>query len=104
MALQRLLGMEDATITVHEEGLLSKPLPERMRLALEELGPTFIKFGQIVSSRRDLVNDDYYLELCKLQADVPTFPSAQAKAIIAEELGASVEDLFAQFDDEPVGS
>jgi ubiquinone biosynthesis protein len=104
VALQHLLGMEDATITVHEEGLLSKPLPERMRLALEELGPTFIKFGQIVSSRRDLVNDEYYVELCKLQADVPIFPPGQARKIIAEELGDSVDRLFAQFDDEPVGS
>lgn len=103
VALQHLLGMEDATIAVHEEGLLAKPLPERMRLALEELGPTFIKFGQIISSRRDLVNDDYYIELCKLQASVPTFPAAQAKKIIAEELGRPVEELFAQFDDEPVG-
>ena len=104
VALQHLLGMEDATITVHEEGLLSKPLPERMRLALEELGPTFIKFGQIVSSRRDLVNDEYYIELCKLQANVPTFPPGKARKIIAEELGNSVDRLFAQFDDEPVGS
>jgi ubiquinone biosynthesis protein len=104
VALQHLLGMEDATITVHEEGLLSKPLPERMRLALEELGPTFIKFGQIVSSRRDLVNDEYYVELCKLQANVPTFPAKQARKIIAEELGSPVDRLFAQFDDEPVGS
>jgi len=104
VALQHLLGMEDATITVHEEGLLAKPLPERMRLALEELGPTFIKFGQIVSSRRDLVNDEYYIELCKLQSDVPTFPTGQARKIIAEELGDSVDRLFAQFDDEPVGS
>jgi ubiquinone biosynthesis protein len=104
VALQHVLGMEDATITIHEEGLLSKPLPERMRLALEELGPTFIKFGQIVSSRRDLVNDEYYLELCKLQSDVPTFPTSQAKAIIAEELGGTVDELFAQFSDEPVGS
>jgi len=104
VALQHVLGMEDATITIHEEGLLSKPLPERMRLALEELGPTFIKFGQIVSSRRDLVNDEYYIELCKLQSNVPTFPTSQAKAIISEELGGTVDELFAQFDDEPVGS
>ena len=104
VALQRLLGMEDATITLHENGLLSKPLPERMRLALEELGPTFIKFGQIVSSRRDLVNDDYYIELCKLQSSVPPFSSKQARKIIEEELGSGVSDLFSSFDDEPVGS
>lgn len=104
VALQRLLGMEDATITLHEDGLLSKPLPERMRLALEELGPTFIKFGQIVSSRRDLVDDEYYVELCKLQSNVPPFPIKEARHIIKEELGVSVEEAFATFDNEPVGS
>ena len=104
VALQRILGMEDATIKIHEEGLLSKPLPERMRLALEELGPTFIKFGQIVSSRRDLVTDEYYVELCKLQAGVPPFPAREAKAIIARELGRPLAQLFAKFEDEPVGS
>jgi ubiquinone biosynthesis protein len=103
VALQHVLGMEDATITIHEEGLLSKPLPERMRLALEELGPTFIKFGQIVSSRRDLVEDDYYVELCKLQSNVPTFPAEEARRIIAEELGRPVEILFQKFVDQPVG-
>lgn len=103
VALQHVLGLEDAKITVHEEGLLSKPLPERMRLALEELGPTFIKFGQIVSSRRDLVTDEYYQELCKLQAGVPPFPTREAKKIIAQELGSRVDELFARFDDEPVG-
>ncbi|HEY5769129.1 MAG TPA: AarF/UbiB family protein, partial [Terrimicrobium sp.] len=104
VALQHFLGIEDATITLHEEGLLSKPLPERMRLALEELGPTFVKFGQIVSSRRDLVTDEYYVELCKLQTEVPPFSAERAKSIIADELGKPVGELFKKFDDEPVGS
>ena len=103
VALQRFLGIEDATITLHEEGLLSKPLPERMRLALEELGPTFVKFGQIVSSRRDLVTDEYYVELCKLQTEVPPFPSDEARSIIADELGKPVSELFKKFDDETGG-
>jgi ubiquinone biosynthesis protein len=104
VALQRFLGIEDATITLREEGLLSKPLPERVRLALEELGPTFVKFGQIVSSRRDLVTDEYYVELCKLQDDVPPFPSDEVRSIIAEELGKPVSKLFKKFDDKTVGS
>lgn len=104
VALQRVLGMEDAKITIHEEGLLSTPLPERMRLALEELGPTFIKFGQIVSSRRDLVTDEYYVELCKLQANVPPFPAKEARQIIADELGSPVSEIFSSFDDDPVGA
>ena len=104
VALQRFLGIEDATITLHEEGLLSKPLPERVRLALEELGPTFVKFGQIVSSRRDLVTDEYYVELCKLQTEVSPFPSKEVRSIIADELGKPVSKLFKKFDDKPVGS
>lgn len=104
VALQRLLGIEDATITLHESGPLSKPMPERMRLALEELGPTFIKFGQIVSSRRDLVDDEYFVELEKLQANVPSFPFSEVKSIIKEELGKPIDELFAQFDADPVGS
>ena len=104
VALQRFLGIEDATIAVHEEGLLAKPVPERVRLALGELGPTFVKFGQIVSSRRDLVTDEYYVELCKLQTQVPSFPAAEAKAIIEEELGRPVTEVFKRFQDKPVGS
>ena len=104
VALQRFLGIEDATITLREEGLLSIPLPERVRLALEELGPTFVKFGQIVSSRRDLVTDEYYVELCKLQTEVPPLPSDEARSIIAEELGEPVAKLFKSFDEETIGS
>lgn len=104
VALQRFLGIEDATIAVHEEGLLSKPVPERMRLALGELGPTFVKFGQIVSSRRDLVTDEYYVELCKLQTQVPSFPAAEAREIVAEQLGRPVSEVFKSFNDKPVGS
>lgn len=105
VTLQRVLKMEDAVITLHkDDAILSQPLPVRLRLALEELGPTFVKFGQIVSSRRDLVNDDYYIELCKLQAEVPPFPSRQARKIIREELEASVDDTFAVFEDEPIGA
>ena len=104
VALQRFLGIDDATIAVHEEGLLSKPVPERVRLALGELGPTFVKFGQIVSSRRDLVTDEYYVELCKLQTQVPPFPPTEAKAIVAEELGRPISEFFKRFQDKPVGS
>jgi ubiquinone biosynthesis protein len=104
VALQRFLGIEDATLAVHEEGLLSRPLPERMRLALAELGPTFVKFGQIISSRRDLVTDEYYVELCKLQEQVPPISAEEARAIIAAELGRPVSEVFKRFDDHPAGS
>jgi ubiquinone biosynthesis protein len=105
VALQHILRIEDATIRTHpDDKILSKPLPERLRLALEELGPTFIKFGQILSSRRDLITDDYFVELSKLQSGVPPFPGEEARAIIEEELGRSIRDLYSDFEDVPVGS
>lgn len=104
VALQRVLGIEDATITLREDGVLSKPLPVRMRMALEELGPTFIKFGQIISSRRDLVDDEYFVELTKLQSQVPPFATSTAREIIESELNISIDDVFSSFQDKPVGS
>jgi len=102
VALQRVVGMENAELQVHESGVLAKPPAERLRLALEELGPTFIKFGQILSSRRDIVNEEYYAELCKLHDSVPTFPGKEAKHIFAEELGVTVAQAFSEFDEEPL--
>lgn len=102
VALQRVMGMENAVLTTHETGLLAKPPAERLRLALEELGPTFIKFGQIISARRDLVNDEYYEELRKLQDNVPTFPGSEARKIFAEQIGIGVDEAFREFDNEPL--
>ena len=102
VAWQQLIGVDKAVLETHATGLLSKPPQERLRLALEELGPTFIKFGQILSSRRDLVDDTYYEELCKLQDNVPTFPGSLAKEIFARELGKPVEVAFLEFDEKPI--
>lgn len=77
---------------------------ERLRLALEELGPVFIKFGQMLSTRRDLLPTDIADELAKLQDDVPPFQGEQAIAIIEQSLGASIEDLFLEFDASPMAS
>ena len=102
VAWQQLIGAEKAVLETHSTGLLSKPPQERLRLALEELGPTFIKFGQILSSRRDLVDDAYYEELTKLQDNVPTFPGRLAKEIFAREIGKSVGQAFLEFDEKPL--
>ncbi len=85
------------------------PIPEqsrgaRLRQALEELGPIFVKFGQMLSTRRDLLPDDIIDELAKLQDQVPPFPSQQAIGIIEGALGQSVSALFAQFDPQPMAS
>ncbi len=77
---------------------------ERLRMALEELGPTFIKMGQILSTRPDLLPVEFIRELAKLQDNVPPFEFDQAKKIIETELGAPLEDIFKDFDETPVAS
>ncbi len=77
---------------------------ERIRLALESLGPIFIKAGQILSTRGDLLPDDISAELTKLQDRVPPFPGSQAKKMIEAALGASVADTFSTFDSEALAS
>ena len=79
----------------------SAPLGERIRLALEELGPIFVKFGQAVSTRRDLLPREIADELAKLQDKVPPFPAEQAIAILDEVYGKSVDEVFERFDKEP---
>lgn len=71
---------------------------ERIRLALETLGPIFVKVGQIISTRRDLLPDDIAFELAKLQDRVPPFPGKIAKAIIEEALNQSIDTTFLEFD------
>jgi ubiquinone biosynthesis protein len=79
----------------------SAPLGERIRLALEELGPIFVKFGQAVSTRRDLLPREVADELAKLQDEVPPFPAEIAVAILSEAYGEPVDDVFERFDIEP---
>ena len=80
------------------------PRGVRLRMALERLGPIFIKFGQVLSTRRDLLPLDIADELARLQDRVPPFPPAQARAIIEAELRRPLETVFAQFDDVPVAT
>jgi ubiquinone biosynthesis protein len=77
---------------------------ERLRLALEELGPIFVKFGQALSTRRDLIPLDIADELAKLQDRVPPFGSDVAVAAIEEALDARLADIFAGFDPEPLAA
>ena len=81
-----------------------KTLGERIRLILEELGPTFIKVGQMASTRPDLLTDDIIDELEKLQTHAPPFPFQEAKAIIEAELGVPVGEVFAKIDREPLAA
>ena len=77
---------------------------ERLRLALEELGPIFVKFGQAVSTRRDLLPLDIADELAKLQDRVQPFDGAEARRIVEAALGAPVAQLFAAFDPKPLAA
>ena len=81
------------------------PRGERLRLALEELGPIFVKFGQILSTRRDLLPDDIADALAKLQDQVTPFPSEQALALIQQAYGdQALDKIFANIDEEPLAS
>jgi ubiquinone biosynthesis protein len=77
---------------------------ERLRLALEELGPLFVKFGQALSTRPDLLPSDLAGELAKLQDRVPPFPGATARAAIERSLGRPVGELFASFDEQALAA
>jgi len=83
---------------------ISAPRGERLRMALEELGPIFVKFGQVLSTRRDLLPGDMVDELSRLQDRVPPFSSELAIAQIEKSLKAHPDDLFASFEREPVAS
>jgi ubiquinone biosynthesis protein len=82
----------------------SRPQGERLRKALEDLGPIFVKLGQMLSTRRDLVPTHIVDELAKLQDDVPPFPNHEARAIIEKSLGRSVTKVFKHFEVAPLAS
>ncbi len=80
------------------------PRGPRLRAVLEELGPLFVKFGQLLSTRRDLLPDDIADELTRLQDRVPPFPGAQARQIVERAYGRPVTEVFAAFDETPLAS
>jgi len=89
---------------VADTNLLPRTTGERIRSFLQELGPTFIKMGQIASTRRDLIPADIIQELEKLQDCVPPFPFDQVRQIIEAELGANIEEIFAEFHETPLAA
>ncbi|NWG13692.1 MAG: ubiquinone biosynthesis protein UbiB, partial [Acidobacteria bacterium] len=85
-----------------EEGTLTSP--HRLRLALQDLGPTFIKFGQALSLRADILAPEYVAELARLQDEVPPLGAGQAEAAIEAELGAPLKHFFTRFDQVPLAA
>ncbi|MBF0506682.1 MAG: AarF/ABC1/UbiB kinase family protein [Nitrospirae bacterium] len=84
--------------------LKSPTVPERLRTAFAELGPTFIKLGQLLSSRPDLITVQFADELKKLQDDVPPFPVHEAKQIVEDEFRRPLQEIFSRFDEKPVAA
>ncbi|MGQ0794331.1 MAG: ABC1 kinase family protein [Deltaproteobacteria bacterium] len=102
LGLRESLFSESAIPEPKSGGAVSKP--ERLRRSLEELGPTFIKLGQILSTRPELIPPDYAEEFSKLQDCVSPFSFDEARGQVEGELHASIDDIFARFDPLPVAS
>lgn len=78
--------------------------PVEMRTTLEDLGPTYVKIGQILSSRTDILPEEYCAELARLRSDVTPLPASVAREVIESETGQRIDDLYSEFQDEPLGS
>ena len=107
--LLSLLGL-DRFLPIHRESFgeasnnQSLTPPQHIRLAMEELGPAFIKLGQLLSTRPDLLPPEYLLELAKLQDDAPPFDTDLAIEVIESELNQPVKEVFANFDRQPLAA
>src|SRR5690606_6893750 len=101
---QRWLRLARPFVPRASSAVASLPRGERLRLALQELGPIFVKFGQVLSTRRDLLPPDVADALSLLQDQVAPFDGATARRIVEEGLGRSIGEAFASFETEPLAS
>jgi ubiquinone biosynthesis protein len=102
--LTDLIPGHKAARTAEAENGLGSARGQHLRELLDELGPTFVKFGQLLSTRPDVVPPDIIAELRALQDDVRPFPFEQIERVIEEELGNSIERLFLEFDEQPIAA
>lgn len=100
--LKLAAGAESSTMT--PEALSDRETAIRLRRVFERLGPTFVKFGQILATRIDLFSDDFIAELGQLHSKVPPFDHSTATQIIEEELGRPLSDVFESFPDQPIAA
>ncbi|WP_182201682.1 ABC1 kinase family protein [Paraliobacillus salinarum] len=103
LGLDQLFSLPKRVMINKEQEKSQKTLGERLRLISEELGPTFIKMGQMASMRPDVIPKDVIRELELLQDQLSPFPYSEVEAMVEKELGASVEELFQSFNPEPIG-
>ncbi|MFC3041092.1 2-polyprenylphenol 6-hydroxylase [Virgibacillus xinjiangensis] len=104
LGLHKIVSLPKRLVTNTREEVHTLTLGERLRKFLEDMGPSFIKLGQIASTRRDLIPEDIIKELEKLQDQVPPFPYEDAKEIVEQELGASIDHVFVAFDEIPLAA
>jgi ubiquinone biosynthesis protein len=102
--IQRVRQTASRWITGRSSELDTLTTPEKVRLMLEQLGPMYVKLGQIVSSQATALPEEWRRELDKLQSTVPPFPYPEARQVVIAELGAPPEVLFAEFDVEPLAA
>jgi ubiquinone biosynthesis protein len=107
-ALERLNLQDNAIVAIlarrDPDPSPARTMPERLRRALQELGPTFVKLGQVLSTRPDLVPAEYVDQLKHLQEDVAPAPFAEMRATVEGALGRRLEEVFASFDETPVAA
>ncbi|HEY8910848.1 MAG TPA: AarF/UbiB family protein [Desulfosporosinus sp.] len=103
IGLLHMLSLPKRLFTEMEE-IDPMSVGERIRQVIEELGPTYVKIGQIASTRADVIPKDILHELEKLQDNVPSFSFQQVRQIIEEELGSSLEEVFSSFDEEAIAA
>jgi ubiquinone biosynthesis protein len=101
--LQHVLAMDRRT-SADGTSLRDQPWQVRLRMMLEELGPTFIKIGQILSTRRDIVPESLLDELSRLQRNASPFSFTEAKKILEQELGRPIEEVFGKIDETPIAA
>ena len=102
--LQGYIPLGKRLFRIPKREVVPRNVAEQFKLVLEELGPTFIKFGQILSLRRDILSEEFVRELEKLQDNVPPFPVEHSRQEILSQFGKPVEKLFPSFDEKPLAA
>jgi len=102
--LPRLMGLPTRRLRAEADSVRDLTQPQRLRRALEELGPTFVKAGQILSSRSGLMPPEVIEELVRLQDSVSSLPFETIRRVVEEELKRPVSDVFSEIDEQPIGS